>query len=97
MTKKNEDDVASGLALTVGSWYRITQIDKTDPNPSLKVGDVIECQLEKPGCIDPENRLGEGMGVEWYADFDGEEAYRTLVTGVQFVSTEKPRTVTVHQ
>lgn len=80
----------SGQNLREGSWYRIVEIDPTDPSPSLKVGDVLLCKALTPGCIDPENHVEDGMGAEWFADyhFDPEEddgAYRTLLTKVEFV------------
>ena len=80
-------NVKSGKNLRAGAHYVITEIDPHDPNPSLKVGDIVLCAAEKPGCIDPENHLEDGMGTEWFADFASDEdggAYRTLVTGVAF-------------
>ena len=78
--------VKSGENLREGAWYRIVELDPSDPNPSLKVGDVLECKAQTAGCIDPENKLDDGMGAEWFADYDNVEAYRTLVTKVELVS-----------
>lgn len=80
--------VPKGQNLTPGSYYRITEIDPSDPDPSLKVGDVVLCAGERAGCISPTNHESDGMNTQWFADYDGEEAYRTLVNGVEFV--EKP-------
>lgn len=82
--------VASGTDLTPGRWYRITEIDPHDPEPSLKVGDVVLCAEGKPRCIDPENHEDDGMGTQWFADYeadvgDDSGAYRTLVNGVEEV------------
>lgn len=85
--------VKSGKNLEVGSWYRIVELDPGDPNPSLRVGHVLECKPKAAGCIDPENVLKDGMGTEWFADFGpaadaepgDEDAFRTLVTKVEFV------------
>lgn len=86
--------VKSGENLRVGDWYRIVELDPSDPNPSLKEGHVLECKAETAGCIDPENHLEDGMGTEWFADYgpvpdvepgDDGMAYRTLVTKVEFV------------
>lgn len=75
--------------LITGRFYRITLIAPSDPDPSLKVGDVVECAENRPNCIDPECMIGDGMEVEWFADYDAEnEAYRTLVNGVEEV--ERP-------
>lgn len=79
--------VKQGENLVVGNWYRIVEIDPHDPDPSLKVGHVLECKAEAAGCIDPENHADDGMGTQWFADYgpadDDEVAYRTLVTRVE--------------
>lgn len=82
--------IANGKNLLPGHLYRIVELDPHDPNPSLKVGDLVRCAAETKGCIDPENHESDGMGTQWFADFgeieDGEQAYRTLVNGVVFVA-----------
>lgn len=83
--------IENGKNLLPGCLYRITEIDPHDPNPSLRVGALVRCEAEKPGCIDPENHESDGMGTQWFADFgdiedDDDGAYRTLVNGVEFVS-----------
>ena len=79
--------IKNGAHLREGCWYVITDIDPNDPNPSLKAGTRLLCAAERAGCIDPENHEDDGMGTQWFADFDKEEgAYRTLVTGVAYLS-----------
>lgn len=73
-----------GKNLREGCWYRIVEIDPHDPDPSLKVGDEVLCAAEKAGCVDPENHEDDGMGTQWFADFDG-EAYRTLITEIALI------------
>jgi hypothetical protein len=83
--------IKNGENLVVGCLYRITQIDPHDPSPSLRVGALVRCAPEQAGCIDPENHESDGMGTQWFADFgdleveDDGPAYRTLVTGLEFV------------
>ncbi len=49
---------------------------------------MVLCAVEKPGCIDPENHESDGMGTQWFADFDPSAedggVYRTLVNGVMY-------------
>lgn len=76
----------SGTTLTVGRYYRITLIDPADIDPSLKGGDVVLCAANTPGCIDPESMVNDGLGTEWFADYDAANgAFRTLVNGVEEV------------
>jgi hypothetical protein len=76
--------VASGKNLTPGRYYRITKIDPGDPNPSLRVGDVVLCAAATAGCIDPEQHISDGMGTEWFADYDiAEGSFGTLINGVE--------------
>jgi hypothetical protein len=83
--------VKSGATLQVGRWYRITEIAPSDPNPTQKVGDVLQCAAEKPGCIDPDNHLSDAMGVEWFADLLGaDDGFGTLVTGLVEVDAPGP-------
>lgn len=78
--------VKQGTTLVIGRWYRITVIDPTDPDPSLKVGDIVRCAEMEKGCIDPESMISDGMGVEWFADYDAREgSFRTLVNDVEEV------------
>lgn len=79
--------VQPGTNLTVGKWYRIT-VSESDPSPSLKTGDVVQCQPETAGCIDPESRTDDGMGVNWFADYVdlNDESFQTLVSGAAEVT-----------
>jgi hypothetical protein len=86
----SKQQIPHGQDLITGRYYRIIEIDPHDPDPSLKVGDVVRCAAQEPGCIDPENVENDGMGTQWFADYDarwddGEGAYRTLVTEVEEV------------
>ncbi len=75
-----------GSNLWLGRRYRILEIDPSDPDPSLKVGDMVLCAAQTKGCIDPENHEGDGLETQWFADYDeAEGVYRTLVTRVEFV------------
>lgn len=89
--------IKNGENLREGCYYRITEIDPHDPEPSMQVGAIVLCAKERAGCIDPENHEHDGMGTQWFADYslyeegDGEYefAYRTLVTGLEFVSAPR--------
>jgi hypothetical protein len=73
--------------LTPGRWYRIVAISATDPNPTLKVGDVVECKADSPKCIDPEEMLGDDYATEWFADYIGDdEGFGTIVSKVEEVA-----------
>jgi hypothetical protein len=86
--------VRYGESLIPSHWYRIVEIDPHDPDPTLKVGDVVRCAEEEPGCLDPENHQNDGMGTQWFADYDenwneGDGAYRTLITELEEVEAPK--------
>jgi len=87
--------IKDGETLREGCYYRILEIDPHDPDPSMRVGAIVLCAAERPGCIDPESHEDDGMGTQWFADYslndDGEFTYRTLVNGLEFVS--EPRAV----
>ncbi len=71
--------------LIVGRFYMIEAISQTDPNPTLKVGDIVECAEDRPGCIDPENvsMSDDDEAVEWFADYIGEDdGFGTIVSKV---------------
>jgi len=75
--------VAPGTTLTPGHWYRITEIG-ADPDPSLQVGDVVMCADEEPRCVWSQPVGSDGMGAEWFADYDASSGtYRTLVNGLE--------------
>lgn len=79
--------VPNGENLRLGCLYRIVEIDPSDLNPSLRVGDLIRCDASKSGCIDPENHESEGLNTQWFADYnESDGSFRTLVNGVEFVS-----------
>ena len=77
--------VAKGQNLEEGAWYRITEIAESDPSPTLSEGDVVRCVSERAGCIDPKNVSSDDMGVEWFADYNG-EAFGTLIVGLELVA-----------
>lgn len=77
--------VEYGKNIRVGCWYRIVEIDPHDPSPSMRAGDMLLCAPERPGCVDPENHESDGMGTQWFADYNGDDAYRTLITELEFV------------
>ncbi len=79
--------VPKGQNLILGRHYRITEIDPSDPEPSLKVGDVVLCAEARSGCIDPENHARDGFGTQWFADLSLNEeiGFLTLVNGVELV------------
>ncbi len=68
--------------LIQGKYYRITKISDSDPNPTLKVGDVVLCKEMTAGCIDPEYRSDYGIGVPYFADYDG-GIFNTLIESVE--------------
>ena len=69
--------IPRGQDLTPGSYYRITEIDPSQP--TLQVGDVVFCADASPGCIAPISLDGW-----WFADYQGDgNGYGTLVTGVE--------------
>lgn len=73
--------------LVVGRWYRIVAISATDPNPTLKVDDIVECKPDSPKCIDPEEMTGDHLEPEWFADYVGEdEGFGTIVSKVEEVA-----------
>ncbi len=74
----------SGENAIPGKSYRIMSLDPDDNDPTLKVGDIVECAHETRGCVDPVNHAGDGFGVEWLADFLG-DGFGTLVTGLEEV------------
>ncbi len=84
MSKQN--NVRRGSVLKPGRWYRITQIDPSDPEPSLKVGDVIRCSGD-PGVRELSHEWYPDFGGCWFADLDGPtcEGFGTLITGLEEV------------
>ena len=74
--------IPRGQDLIEGRYYRITEIDPTDPSPTMKVGDVVLCADWRAGCIDPEWQEDTGCR---FADAQGDDGYGTLVNGVELV------------
>ena len=77
----------SGPIITTGSlipgrWYKITAIAPSDPDPSLKVGDVVKLNVE---LSDLAKRHEVNAKVVWSADYD--PITQTNQVGVQFVKT----------
>jgi hypothetical protein len=67
--------------LVIGKRYRIVAIDPDDDSPSLKIGDVVECAVERSGCIEPRFDQ-DGFGAFWFADYQG-DSWGTLVSAVE--------------
>ena len=73
--------IMNGTDLELDKRYEITAISDGDPNPTLKVGDVVECQHYKPGCVDPDDVDGT-----WLADYLGAgNGYGTIIAGLREV------------
>jgi hypothetical protein len=75
--------IARGTKLKPGCFYRIVEISPADPDPTLRVGDVVHCEPQKRRALDP-----DPDGVLWFADYQGPgEGYGTLITGLEELPT----------
>jgi len=82
MTLKLVPQIRRGATLTPGKWYRITEIDPKDPEPSLAVGDVVRCSVD-PGPRELSHEWYPDFGGSWFADLqEGEAGFGTLITGL---------------
>lgn len=73
--------VRRGDTLKPGRYYRITEIDPTDPEPSCKVGDVLKCTVD-PGAGELAADWFADFGGSWFGDFLEQGSFGTLIIGL---------------
>ena len=75
------EPVPVDTALQPGKLYRITAICAGDPSPTMHVGDVVACEVDRKRCVHPEPSDGW-----WFVDYQGPGAgYGTIVAGLEEV------------
>lgn len=80
--------IQSGMDLIEGRFYRVIEIDPSDDSPSLQVGSVLLCKDCSKYCLSPENHLKDGSSTEWFADYQSDGSYGTLVSKLELVDNK---------